>query len=52
MEDFVDAKFYCPNALADGDQCIQIGKKTLQFSSTVLSTLSPYLNIKINRNIN
>jgi len=41
--DFVGAKFYCPHALADGNQCIQIRKKTLEFSSRVLSTLSPYL---------
>ena len=36
------AKFYCPHALADGNQRIQIRDKTLEFS-TVLSTLSPYL---------
>jgi len=35
MEDFVGAKFY----LADGNQRIQIRQKTLEFSSTVLSTL-------------
>jgi len=40
---FVSAKFYCPHALADGTQCIQIREKTLEFSSTVLSTMSPYL---------
>jgi len=28
-EDFVGAKFYCPHALADGNQRIQIRKKTL-----------------------
>jgi len=30
--------FYCPHALADGNQRIQIREKTLEFSSTVLST--------------
>jgi len=43
MEDFVGAKFYCPHALADGKQHVWIMQKTLEFSSTVLSTLSPYL---------
>jgi len=38
LEDFVGAKFYCPHAL----DCIQIMEKTLEFSSTVLSTLFPY----------
>jgi len=41
MEDFVGAKFYCPHALVDGTQYIQIREKMLEFSSTVLSTLSP-----------
>jgi len=41
LEDFVGAKFYCPHALADDNQRIQIREKTLEFSSTVLSTLSP-----------
>jgi len=41
-EDFVGAKFYCPHALADGNQCIQIREKMLEFSSTVLSALSLY----------
>jgi len=45
MEDFVGAKFYCPHALADGNQCIRIREKTLEFSSTVLSTLSLYLKL-------
>ena len=40
LEDFVGAKFYCPHALADGNQRIGITEKTLEFSSTVLSTLS------------
>jgi len=35
LVDFVGAKFYCPHALADGNQCIQIREKTLEFSSTV-----------------
>ena len=37
------SKFYFPYALADGSQCIQIREKTLEFSWTVLSTLSVYL---------
>ena len=37
-----DDKFYRPGALADGNQRIQITEKTLEFSSTVLSALSPY----------
>jgi len=37
LEDFVGAKFYCPHALADSNQRIQIREKTLEFSSTVLS---------------
>ena len=37
------AKFYGPHALADGNQCNRIREKTLEFSSTVSSTLSPYL---------
>jgi len=40
-EDFVGAKFYCLHALADDNQRILIGQKTLEFSSTVLFTLSP-----------
>jgi len=43
LEDFVGAKFYCPHALADGNQHIRIREKTLEFSSTVSSMLSPYL---------
>ena len=42
--DFVGATFYCLHALADGNQRIRIREKTLEFSSTVLSTLSPYLD--------
>ena len=37
------AKFYCPRALAGGNQCIRFKEKTLEFSSVVLSILSPYL---------
>ena len=40
LENFVGAKFYCPHAIADSNQCIRSSKKTLEFS-TVLSTLSP-----------
>jgi len=47
LEDFVGAKFYCPHALADGNQCIQIREKMLK-SSTVLSTLTPFLIYKYN----
>jgi len=32
-----------PHALADGNQRIRIRQKTLEFSSTLLSALSPYL---------
>jgi len=46
MQDFVGAKFYCPHALADGNQRIRISEKTLEFSSTVLSTLSVALERK------
>jgi len=42
MEYFVGAKFYCPHALAGGNQHIRIREKMLEFS-TVLSTQSPYL---------
>jgi len=44
LEDFVGEKFYCPYALADGSQHIPLMEKTLEFSSVVLSTLSPYIN--------
>jgi len=43
LVDFVVAKFYCLHALADGNQSIRIREKTLEFSSTVLSTLSSYI---------
>jgi len=42
LGDCVGAKFYCPHALADSNQCIWIREKTLEFFSAVLSTLSPY----------
>jgi len=42
MSDFVGAKLCCPPALADSNQHIWIREKTLEFSSTVLSTLSLY----------
>ena len=42
LEDTVGANFYCPHALADGNQCIRIRQKTMEFSSTVLSILSSY----------
>jgi len=32
-----------PHAVANGSQCIQIREEMLESSSTVLSTLSPYL---------
>jgi len=44
LEDFVGAEFYCPHALADGNQRIRIREKMLELSLTVSSTLSPYLN--------
>jgi len=44
LENFVSAKFYCPHALADGNQYFRIREKTPDFSSTVLyHALSPYL---------
>jgi len=50
LGDFVGAEFNCQHAQADGDKCIdsdkciQIRQNTLEFSSTVLSTQSYYLN--------
>jgi len=41
LEDFVDAKFYCLHVFADGSQQFWIREKTLEFFSTMLSTLSP-----------
>jgi len=52
LEDFVGAKFYCPHALADGSQRILIMENTMEFYSTVLSTLSPYLITANNTMIN
>ena len=43
QEDFVGAKFYCLHALVGSNQCSYIREKILELSSTVLSTLSPYL---------
>jgi len=78
LDDFVGAKFYCPHALADGNQRIRInnnnpcllvadtrnnhnqlhnsltnllGEKTLVFSSTVLSTLSPLLRSQFTKQL-
>ena len=31
--------FYCPRALADGDQSIRISEKTLEFSSALDSAI-------------
>ena len=42
MSSHVGAKFYFPQATAAGNQRIRIREKTLEFSSTVLSTLAPY----------
>jgi len=39
---FCWCKVYCPHAPAAGSQCIWIRVKMLAFSTTVLSTLSPY----------
>jgi len=39
---FCWCKVYCPHAPAAGNQCIPIREKMLAFSTTVLSTLSPY----------
>jgi len=39
------AKFWCQHVLFDGNQRIWIMEKMLEFSSTVLSTLSPYYDI-------
>jgi len=51
LEDFVGAKFYCPHALADGNQRIRIREKTLEFSPTVSSTVSPYVYLEEDRNV-
>jgi len=39
---FCWCKVFCLHALADGNQCIRIREKMLEFSSTVLSALSLY----------
>jgi len=44
-------QFYCPHAPADGNQCIQIREKMLEFSSTMLPTLPPYLQRNENEHI-
>ena len=41
------AVFYCPHALCYCNQRIQIREKMPEFSSTVLSTLSPYLFLEL-----
>ena len=50
-DDFVGAKFYCPHVLADGNQHIRIREKMLEFSSTVLSTLSLYHDIQMSQSL-
>jgi len=40
-DDFVEAKFYCPYAVANSNSCIQISEKTPEFS-TALPAPSPY----------
>jgi len=44
-KDFDGAKFYCPDALADSNQHIQIREKILEFSSKK-STLSLYTKLQ------
>jgi len=39
----IGAKFYCPHALADGNERIWIREKMLEFSSVMLPAPSPYL---------
>jgi len=51
LEDFVGAKFKRLHALADGNQYIRIGEKMLEFSSTLLSALSPYLEYKVHNGL-
>jgi len=51
MEDFVGAKFYCPHALAGGNQHIRIMEKMLEVSSTVLSTLPLHCTQKKTENV-
>jgi len=42
LEDIVGVKFNCPHVPVDGNLCIQIRSKMLQFSSTASPTPSPY----------
>jgi len=51
LEDFVGAKFKRLHALADGNQYIRIREKMLEFSSTLLSALSPYLEYKVHNGL-
>jgi len=44
-DDFVGVKFYCPHALANGNQHIRIREKTLEFSSTCYSVSVPQTNL-------
>jgi len=46
---FCWCKVLLPHDLAEGNQRIRIREKSLQFSSAVLSTLSPYL-VRRNKN--
>jgi len=50
MDDFVGAKFYCPHALAGGNQLIQIRKKVLEISSTVSYTVSVHSYLYLVKN--
>jgi len=43
----VGAKFYCPHALADGNQRTQVREKTLEFTSVVLPVPSLYHPISV-----
>ena len=43
-EDFAGAEFYRPHALADSSWCIWITEKMLEFTLTVVPTLSIYLD--------
>jgi len=42
LKNFVEAKFYCPYVLTDGNWCIEIREKMLEFSSAVLPKSSSY----------
>jgi len=39
--DFVGAQFYCPHALADGNQHIRIKENTLEFSTVLYAVSIP-----------